>query len=212
MAPRRYPLPPRRMAAPASRCTPPPASSTRLHLAPRSTWFDDPVAAMASRVAAAPAGWFRRPEALGWLRRLQATLVMSLAASKPELHSEVDATVVAQARTGDVGAFGHIVDHYDRRLRALAYGLLGERDLMDDVLQEVYVKAFRALPPSRATPRSAPGSSVSPTTPVSTSCAAIRRWSVSSPMDPADTTRPPRLPAPKTSPSAPTTWPRRSPH
>ncbi|MDQ1368298.1 MAG: hypothetical protein QOF20_651, partial [Acidimicrobiaceae bacterium] len=29
---------------------------------------------MASRVAAAPAGWFRRPEALGWLRRLQATL------------------------------------------------------------------------------------------------------------------------------------------
>ncbi|MDQ1419291.1 MAG: hypothetical protein QOJ52_1253, partial [Acidimicrobiaceae bacterium] len=77
---------------------------------------------------------------------LQATLVMFLAASKPELHSEVDATVVAQARTGDVGAFGHIVDHYDRRLRALAYRLLGERDLMDDVLQEVYVKAFRALP------------------------------------------------------------------
>ncbi|MDQ1376203.1 MAG: hypothetical protein QOE15_376, partial [Acidimicrobiaceae bacterium] len=54
--------------------------------------------------------------------------------------------MVAQARTGDVGAFGHIVDHYDRRLRALAYRLLGERDLMDDVLQEVYVKAFRALP------------------------------------------------------------------
>jgi RNA polymerase sigma-70 factor (ECF subfamily) len=101
---------------------------------------------MASRVAAAPVGWFRRPEALGWLRRLQATLVMFLAASNPELHSEVDATVVAQARTGDVGAFGHIVDHYDRRLRALAYRLLGERDLMDDVLQEVYVKAFRALP------------------------------------------------------------------
>jgi len=33
----------------------------------------------------------------------------------------------------------------DDRLRALAYHLLGSRDAMDDVLQEVYVKAYRHL-------------------------------------------------------------------
>ena len=34
----------------------------------------------------------------------------------------------------------------DRPLRALAFRLLGDREAMDDVLQEAYAKAFRALP------------------------------------------------------------------
>lgn len=59
---------------------------------------------------------------------------------------DVDDLVVARARRGDQDAFAEIVGHYDHRLRALAYRLLGERDRMDDVLQEVYVKAFRSLP------------------------------------------------------------------
>ena len=60
--------------------------------------------------------------------------------------AEVDAHVLTRARDGDQDAFAQIVDHYDHRLRALAYRLLGDRDRMDDVLQEVYVKAFRSLP------------------------------------------------------------------
>lgn len=59
---------------------------------------------------------------------------------------EVDDLVLARARRGDHVAFVEIVGCYDRRLRALAFRLLGDRDRMDDVLQEVYVKAFRALP------------------------------------------------------------------
>ena len=59
---------------------------------------------------------------------------------------EVDELVVARARRGDQDAFAEIVGHYDHRLRALAYRLLGDRDRMDDVLQDVYVKAFRSLP------------------------------------------------------------------
>lgn len=59
---------------------------------------------------------------------------------------EVDDLVVARARRGDQDAFAGIVGHYDRRLRAVAFRLLGDRDRMDDVLQEVYVKAFRSLP------------------------------------------------------------------
>ncbi len=59
---------------------------------------------------------------------------------------DVDQLVVARARRGDDRAFAEIVDHYDHRLRGLAYRLLGDRDRMDDVLQEAYVKAFRSLP------------------------------------------------------------------
>ena len=59
---------------------------------------------------------------------------------------EVGADVLARSKAGDRQAFTEVVRHYDHRLRALAYRLLGDRAAMDDVLQEAYVKAFRALP------------------------------------------------------------------
>jgi len=59
---------------------------------------------------------------------------------------EVGDDVVARARAGDTAAFTELVRHYDRRLRALAFRLLGDPAAMDDALQEAYVKAFRALP------------------------------------------------------------------
>jgi RNA polymerase sigma-70 factor (ECF subfamily) len=39
--------------------------------------------------------------------------------------------------------FMDMVREHDRELRALAYRLLRDRDAMDDVLQEAYLKAFR---------------------------------------------------------------------
>ena len=60
--------------------------------------------------------------------------------------SDVADSVIEAARAGDPDAFRTIIDHYDYRLRALAYRLLESRDLMDDCLQEAYVKAFRSLP------------------------------------------------------------------
>ena len=64
------------------------------------------------------------------------------------LGSSVDVgnDVVERARRGDQEAFAAVIRHYDQGLRALAYRLLGDRDLMDDALQEAYVKAFRGLP------------------------------------------------------------------
>ena len=59
---------------------------------------------------------------------------------------EVEPAVLARARAGDPHAFTEVVRHYDHRLRALAYRLLGDRTAMDDALQDAYVKAFRALP------------------------------------------------------------------
>ncbi len=62
-----------------------------------------------------------------------------------------DDTVVVEydldlARRGDHDAFAALVERHDRGLRALAYRLLGDRERMDDALQEAYLRAYRALP------------------------------------------------------------------
>jgi RNA polymerase sigma-70 factor, ECF subfamily len=54
--------------------------------------------------------------------------------------------LLEQARRGDPRAFADLITGFDRAFRALAYRLLGEGYELDDVLQEAYVKAFRALP------------------------------------------------------------------
>jgi RNA polymerase sigma-70 factor (ECF subfamily) len=68
----------------------------------------------------------------------------------PELVDDaVRSEALRRARRGDARAFETLVRHYDPELRALAFRLLGDRDRMDDALQEAYVKAFRALPAFR---------------------------------------------------------------
>jgi RNA polymerase sigma-70 factor, ECF subfamily len=62
---------------------------------------------------------------------------------------EVEPEVIAAARRGDVHAFETILRHYDRRLRVIADRVLGDRQLMDDALQEVAIKALRGLPSYR---------------------------------------------------------------
>ncbi|MEI6724757.1 MAG: sigma-70 family RNA polymerase sigma factor [Actinomycetes bacterium] len=62
---------------------------------------------------------------------------------------EIAAEVVAAARRGDARAFEAILRHYDRRLRVVADRLLGDRQLMDDALQEVALKTVRGLPSFR---------------------------------------------------------------
>jgi RNA polymerase sigma-70 factor, ECF subfamily len=59
---------------------------------------------------------------------------------------EVPPAVIRRARRGDQQAFAAIVRHYDPGLRALAYRMLGDRDRMDDVLQDAYLRAYRSLP------------------------------------------------------------------
>ena len=82
-----------------------------------------------------------------WLVRLaEGAHSLFAAAARRSSGSEIDQLVVERARRGDPRSFRQIVEHYDYRLRGLAYRLLGDRDRMDDVLQEAYVKAFRSLP------------------------------------------------------------------
>lgn len=57
-----------------------------------------------------------------------------------------DAELVEAARSGDREAFVAVVRRHDGRMRALAAKLLGgDRDAVDDALQEAYVRAYRSL-------------------------------------------------------------------
>ncbi len=67
-----------------------------------------------------------------------------LAVHEPQ-QVELDPAVVRRAQDLDPHAFAQIVRFHEPRLRPLAYRLLGDRDRTDDILQEAYVKAFRAL-------------------------------------------------------------------
>ncbi|HEY0399699.1 MAG TPA: sigma-70 family RNA polymerase sigma factor, partial [Acidimicrobiia bacterium] len=72
---------------------------------------------------------------------------VTAATASPAVRSgDVAPGVLGRARAGDEVAFTEVVRHYDHRLRALAFRLLGDRAAMDDALQDAYVKAFRALP------------------------------------------------------------------
>jgi RNA polymerase sigma-70 factor, ECF subfamily len=62
----------------------------------------------------------------------------------PEHPSGVDPRVVERAMWGDRSAFGTLIRHHDPALRRFAFRLVG--DDVDDVLQEAYVRAYRALP------------------------------------------------------------------
>ena len=62
------------------------------------------------------------------------------------VRDELDPGVLRRAKHGDREAFVQLMDHYDRRLRSLAYRLLDDRDEAVDAMQDVYVKAFGALP------------------------------------------------------------------
>lgn len=59
-------------------------------------------------------------------------------------------SLLERAQAGDGTAFAAFIAQFDRGLRALAFRLLGNRERMEDALQESYIKAFRALPRFRA--------------------------------------------------------------
>jgi len=57
-----------------------------------------------------------------------------------------DAALVERVRNGDDEAFAEIVRRHDGRLRVLAHRLINDQASVDDVLQDTYIRAFRAFP------------------------------------------------------------------
>lgn len=56
-----------------------------------------------------------------------------------------DEHIVERALTGDADAFGEIVKRWERRIFALAYGMLGREDDARDATQETFLAAFKNL-------------------------------------------------------------------
>jgi RNA polymerase sigma-70 factor (ECF subfamily) len=52
---------------------------------------------------------------------------------------------VERARRGDRAAFDWIIERYQRRIYALAYHMLADRDEAADVAQDCFVSAYRAI-------------------------------------------------------------------
>lgn len=58
----------------------------------------------------------------------------------------VDSTLVNRAKLGDIKAFEEIVERYFARCMRFALGMLRDQAEADDVVQETFVRLYRALP------------------------------------------------------------------
>jgi RNA polymerase sigma-70 factor, ECF subfamily len=56
-----------------------------------------------------------------------------------------DEVIVERALGGDAEAFGELVRRWERRIFALAYGMLGREEDARDATQETFLAAFRSL-------------------------------------------------------------------
>ncbi|HEX8689692.1 MAG TPA: RNA polymerase sigma factor [Solirubrobacterales bacterium] len=68
-----------------------------------------------------------------------------LARRSPLLKLQGDGRLIAMARNGNAGAFETIVDRYQGRLLGFCRQMLGSTEDAEDVLQEVFVNAYRAM-------------------------------------------------------------------
>ena len=76
--------------------------------------------------------------------------------------------------SSDELAFGVLVERYQRELRVHCYRMLGSFDEAEDLVQETFLRAWRARDTSRAGPASGPGCTGSRPTPASTTCGGTR--------------------------------------
>ncbi len=65
--------------------------------------------------------------------------------SKEEVEPS-DRELVLQSQKGDVQAFEQLVERYHRKIYGLTYNMTSNREDAEDLTQDVFVKAFEALP------------------------------------------------------------------
>jgi RNA polymerase sigma-70 factor (ECF subfamily) len=63
------------------------------------------------------------------------------------LESEVirEIECIQRVQQGDAEAFGHLVERYQQRIFSIVFHLVRRRDEVEDLAQEVFFKAFRAI-------------------------------------------------------------------
>ena len=62
------------------------------------------------------------------------------------MSSTNDRALVILAQSGDKTAFSELVRRYHERIYNMIYGLVGNMDDADDLTQEAFIRAYRALP------------------------------------------------------------------
>ncbi len=65
------------------------------------------------------------------------------------LHAKSDEVLITLVHQGDQDAFRILVERYQERIRNLIYSIFHERQVVDDLSQEVFIKAYEALPQFR---------------------------------------------------------------
>ena len=70
---------------------------------------------------------------------------------------EIDQVLVERVQKGDKAAFELLVAKYQRKLERLISRLVRDPAEVEDVAQEAFIKAYRALPNFRGEARSIPG-------------------------------------------------------
>lgn len=72
---------------------------------------------------------------------------LNLVATSPTPSTrEIDHELVLRAQRGDKRAFGLLVDKYQRKLGRLLSRMIRDQSEIEDVVQESFIKAYRALP------------------------------------------------------------------
>ena len=60
--------------------------------------------------------------------------------------ADADAALVERVKRGDVRAFEMLVVKYQRRIERLIARMVRDTDLVEDIAQETFIRAYRALP------------------------------------------------------------------
>jgi RNA polymerase sigma-70 factor (ECF subfamily) len=60
-----------------------------------------------------------------------------------------DDSLIMLFQNGDASVFRYLVERYQEKIRNLIYSIFNESGIVDDLTQEVFIKAFEALPKFR---------------------------------------------------------------
>jgi RNA polymerase sigma-70 factor (ECF subfamily) len=73
----------------------------------------------------------------------------SAATGEAPLEAKSDEVLISLLQDGEEGAFRILVQRYHEKIRNLIYSIFDEPDLVDDLTQEVFIKAYEGLPSFR---------------------------------------------------------------
>jgi len=84
----------------------------------------------------------------GNIKRPMAYQTLAQPAEVP-LQAKSDEVLITLVHQGEHGAYRILVERYQERIRNLVYSIFHEREIVDDLSQEVFIKAYEALPQFR---------------------------------------------------------------